>query len=151
ERIQRLGIDLRLNQFADGAKVAELLSQYDAVFLGIGLGHTAPLGIPGENLSGVLESLEFIFQTHAQPLDRCRVGKNVVVVGGGNTAIDAANAAVRLGAETVTIAYRRDRESMPAFAHEYDCAVESGVGFEWLAQPARILEKSGHVSGVQFV
>ena len=81
-----------------------------------------PLGIPGENLTGVWESLAFIFQTHTKPLSKCAVGQRVVVLGGGNTAIDVANAALRLGAEQVTLAYRRDLASMPAFRHEYQLA-----------------------------
>ncbi|MFQ5490115.1 MAG: NAD(P)-dependent oxidoreductase [Phycisphaerae bacterium] len=148
-RIQRMDIDLRLKHPVDGPGVLKLLEDYDAVFLAVGLGRTAPLGIHGENLTGVWESLEFIFQTHTKPLNKCQVGKHVVVIGGGNTAIDAANAAVRLGAQSVTIAYRRDHASMPAFTHEYDLAVESGVHFEWLTKPKRIIGKAGKVTGLR--
>lgn len=150
ERIRRLGVDLRLRRPIRGPALARLLAEFDAVFLSVGLGRTAALNIPGERLNGVIESLEFIFQTHTKPLARCNVGRRVVVIGGGNTAMDAANAAIRLGAEMVTVAYRRDRESMPAFAHEVAFAVESGVRFEWRAQPVRILGSAGRVSGVRF-
>jgi glutamate synthase (NADPH/NADH) small chain len=75
----------------------------------------------------------------------------VVVVGGGNTAMDAANAALKLGAESVTIAYRRDRDSMPAFEHEYEFTHANGVQFEWNARPARIVGKSGHATGLRCV
>lgn len=149
ERIKRMGIDLRLKKLVDGDKLAKLLAEYDAVILAIGLGHTAPLNIPGEDLAGVWEALDFIFQTHTRPLRKCAVGHHVVVIGGGNTAIDVANAAVRLGAETVAVAYRRDQAAMPAFQHEYELAVSSGVQFEWLTQPARIVGKSGQVAGVR--
>lgn len=149
ERIARMGIDLRLKQRIDGDRLGQLLEEYDAVFLAIGLGHTAPLGIPGEKLAGVWESLSFIFQTHLRPLSRCTVGRSVVVIGGGNTAIDAANAAVRLGAESVTLAYRRDATSMPAFHHEHDLAVASGVHIEWLAKPTRIMGRDGKVTGIR--
>lgn len=149
ERILRMGVDLRLKQPIDGARLIELLDEYDAVFLGVGLGCTAPLGIPGENLKGVWESLDFLFQTHTKPLGKCAVGKHVVVIGGGNTAIDAANVAVRLGAESVTIAYRRDLAAMPAFRHEYELAVASGVQFAWLTKPLRIMGRGGKVTGVR--
>lgn len=151
ERVKRIGVEIRLRQRTDAAKLRRLLAEYDAVFLAIGLGRTAPLSIPGENLKGVVESLELIARTHTQPPGRCRVGRRVIVIGGGNTAMDAANAAVRLGAECVMVAYRRDREAMPAFAHEVELAAASGVRFEWLAQPVRILGKSGRVRGVRFV
>lgn len=149
ERIKRMGIHLRCNHAVTGAELRRLLDEFDAVFLGVGLGRTAPLGIPGENLKGVRESLEFIYQTHTRPLDRCAVRGDVVVIGGGNTAIDAARAAIRLGAQRVTIAYRRDADSMPAFRHEYDGAVADGVAFEWLAVPRRIIGRNGRATGVR--
>lgn len=149
ERITRMGIELHLKHPIDAKKLAGLLQEFDAVFLGIGLGRTAPLNIPGEDAKGVWESLDFIFQTHTKSLSRCETGREVVVIGGGNTAIDAANAARKLGAETVTIAYRRDHQCMPAFAHEYELALENGVGFVWNAEPIRIIEKKRRVTGVR--
>lgn len=149
ERVLKLGVDLRLKTPVDAAMLERLLDEYDAVFLAVGLGSTAPLGIPGENLKGVVESLAFVFQTHTKPLNKCGVGRNVVVIGGGNTAIDAANAAVRLGAESVTLAYRRDKASMPAFEHEYALALSSGVQMQWLVKPTRVLGRAGKVSGVR--
>src|SRR5207245_6270549 len=95
----------------------KLLAEFDAVFLGIGLGQTLPLGVEGENLPGVWEALDFIFQTHTKPFAECEVGRQVLVLGAGNTAIDVATAARRLGAEQVTIAYRRGEDAMPAFAY----------------------------------
>lgn len=150
ERIRRIGVDLRLRQPIDGPRLRRLLDEYDAVFLAVGLGRTAPLGIPGEDARGVLESLDFIFQTHTKPLAKCQVGRDVLVIGGGNTAIDAANAALKLGARRATIAYRRDRAAMPAFEHEYDHALAGGVRFEWLAQPLRVVARAGRVAGVRF-
>ena len=139
EMIRRIGIEIELGHRITGAEVIELLGAFDAVFLGIGLGRTLPLGIDGETQNGVWEALNFIFQTHTKPLADCTVGKNVVVIGAGNTAIDVATAAKRLGAETVTITYRRSEELVPAFAYEYELAKSDGVRFEWLAQPVRIL------------
>jgi glutamate synthase (NADPH/NADH) small chain len=152
--IRRIGIDIALNHPVAGEEVRTFLSQYDAVFLGIGLGRTMPLGIEGEDLMGVWEALDFIFQTHTRPLTECTVGDRVVVVGAGNTAIDVATAAKRLGARSVTIAYRRSEALMPAFAYEYALARADGVRFEWFAQPVRILADGngdGQARGVKFV
>jgi glutamate synthase (NADPH/NADH) small chain len=149
ERIKRLGMNIHLKSPIDGARLAELLEEYDAVYLAIGLGRTAPLGIPGEDHKDVWESLAFIEQTHSKPLAKCAVGRDVVVIGGGNTAIDCANAAVRLGAETVTMAYRRGREAMPAFAHEVELAVESQVEFEWNTAPTKVMTRGGKVTGLR--
>jgi len=145
------GIDLRLKTPVNGAKLAELLRDFDAVFLGIGLGHTAALGIPGEDLPGVWEALDFVFQTHTKPLDQCICGKRVVVIGGGNTAVDVATAAVRLEAPSVTIAYRRGESDMPAFAYEYELAKSDGIGWEFFAAPTEVIAgPDGRVFAVEF-
>ncbi len=150
ELVRAMGVTIHLRRPVNGAAISELLAQYDAVFLAVGLGKTASPKIPGENAKGVWESLAFIAQTHTAPIEQCEVGRRVIVIGGGNTAIDAANAAVRLGAAHVTIAYRRDAVSMPAFAHEYEEAQRSGVQFEWNAIPTRIFEENGQATGVEF-
>ena len=149
ERVRRIGVNIHTKSHVDGARLATLLAEYDAVYLAIGLGPTAALGISGEQHKGVWEALDFVFQTHTKPLSKCSVGRNVVVIGGGNTAIDCANAAVRLGAASVTIAYRRDAASMPAFAHEYELAVESGANFEWHTVATKVLARGGKVTGVR--
>jgi glutamate synthase (NADPH/NADH) small chain len=152
ELVRQVGIDLRLNQRVTANGLKRLLQEFDAVFLGVGLGHTYPLGIPGENLPGVWESLDFIFQTHTKPFDECEAGRRVIVIGAGNTAIDVATAATRLGADEVTIAYRRGQEAMPAFAYEYGLAKADGVRFEWYAQPvAMVAGPDGRVAGIRFV
>ncbi len=145
------GIDLRLNSPLKGADVAQLLADHDAVFLAIGLGRTAPLGIPGEDLPGVWEALDFVFQTHTKPLEQCEVGRRVVVIGGGNTAVDVATAAVRLGAEHATIAYRRTAADMPAFAYEYELAKADGIAWEFSAAPVRVVGQGGKATSVEFV
>ena len=129
---------------------ARLLASHDAVFLGIGLGRTMALGIEGEEQDGVWEALDFIFQTHTGPLTECTVGSAVVVIGAGNTAIDVATAAKRLGADSVTIAYRRSEALMPAFAYEYALARADGIRFEWFAQPLRVVGDGGAARGVEF-
>lgn len=151
ELVRQLGVDIRLNQQVTADALKTLLTKFDAVFLGIGLGETLPLGIEGEDWPGVWEALNFIFQTHTKPLTECEVGKQVLVVGGGNTAIDVATAAKRLGAEQVTIAYRRGEDAMPAFAYEYELAKTDGIRFEWFAQPIRILAENGAARGVEFL
>jgi glutamate synthase (NADPH/NADH) small chain len=151
ELVRQIGIDLRLNQRVTPDALKSLLVEFDAVFLGVGLGRTAPLGIEGEDLPGVWEALDFIAQTHTRPLAECEVGREVLIIGAGNTAIDVATAAKRLGAERVTIAYRRGEEAMPAFAYEYELAKADGVYFEWFVQPVRVLGDGGHASGVEFV
>jgi len=151
EMIRRISIDIEFNHPVTGDEVRALLDAFDAVFLGIGLGRTLPLGIDGEDLEGVWEALDFIFQTHTRPFTECKVGANVLVIGAGNTAIDVATAAKRLGAETVTIAYRRSEALLPAFAYEYELAKSDGVRFEWFAQPIRVAGDGRAVHGVEFL
>ena len=151
ELVRQVGVEIRLNQHVTGEALKSLLAEFDAVFLGIGLGHTLPLGIEGEDLPGVWEALDFIFQTHTKPLAECEIGKQVLVIGGGNTAIDVATAAKRLGAEQVTIVYRRGENAMPAFAYEYELAKADDVRFKWFAQPVRIIADNGSVRGVEFM
>ena len=148
ERVRQMGAEILLSSPVDGDGVARLLGEYDAVFLGIGLGATASLNIPGEDLKGVWEALDFIYQTHRKPLAECEVGRRVVVIGGGNTAIDTANAAARLGAERVIIAYRRSAADMPAYEHEVELAKAGGVSFEWLVAPVAIEDRDGTACGL---
>lgn len=150
EYLLAIGIDLQLNAPVNSSKLSRLLNEYDAVCLAVGLGTTAHLGLPGEDLPGVVEALDFIFQTHTGPLSECRVGKDVVVIGAGNTAIDAATEAVRLGAESVTIVYRRSQFEMSAFRYEYELAKGDQIRFEWHLTPEAFIEREGHLSGVRF-
>jgi glutamate synthase (NADPH/NADH) small chain len=148
--IRRIGIPIEFGRRLSAAEIAGFINEFDAVFLGIGLGRTRPLAIDGEDLDGVWEALDFIFQTHTGPLADCKIGAHVVVIGAGNTAIDVATAAKRLGALTVTIAYRRSENSIPAFAYEYELAKSDGVQFAWQIQPVRIVGDRGKVVGVEF-
>ena len=110
--------------------------EYGAVFLGIGLGSMHALRLPGAEHRDVVDALEFIARYKTG--GNLEVGNKVVVIGAGNTAIDAANAARRLGAAQVTIVYRREERDMPAFGFEYEHAKQEGVLFEWLAQPVAV-------------
>lgn len=146
------GIDLKLNTPVDRPLLDKIRAEYDAVFIGIGLGTTSKLGIDGEDETpGVVEALEFVFQSHRKPLDQCTVGRNVIVIGAGNTAVDCATEAVRLGAEKVTMAYRRSQHEMSAYAYEYDLAKQDGIEFEWNAMPVAFnQDAAGVLNGVQF-
>lgn len=137
-----LGVELRLGEHV----ALEELDGVDAIFLAVGLGDDADVRYPGDDLPGVWESLPFIaaLKTGVPP----RLGEDVVVVGGGNTAIDVACEARRLGAPRVTLVYRRTRREMPAYAHEVDEAEAEGVEFRFLADPVRLLG-THHVEGVE--
>jgi dihydropyrimidine dehydrogenase (NAD+) subunit PreT len=150
--VQQIGVTIRLNHAVSADQIKQMLGEYDAVFLGIGLGQTAPLGIPNENAPGVWESLNFIFQTHTKPFEQCEVGKHVLVIGAGNTGVDVATAAIRLGAQKVTIAYRRGDDAMPAYRYEYDLAKKDAVQFEWYAQPEGVVvDEAGKAIGMEFI
>ncbi|MGH9667961.1 MAG: NAD(P)-dependent oxidoreductase [Bryobacteraceae bacterium] len=136
EFIRSLGVDFVTAHIGASMSVAEIESQFDAVFLGVGLGPTLPLGIGGETLRGMTDALQFIA---AYKTGIPAVGRRVVVIGGGNTAIDAAVAAKRLGAEEVRMLYRRGEREMPAFRFELDRARQAGVLFEWLTQPVAVV------------
>ncbi len=146
-----MGVDLRLNSPVDHSGLKKLLEDNDAVFLAFGLGSTTGLSIPGEHAEGVWEALDFIEQMHrTDGFTDCRVGRNVVVIGCGNTAIDAATAAIRLGADRVTICYRRSPEEMSAYAYEYELAKSDGVAFEWYVQPVEFLHSANRLTGIRF-
>lgn len=151
QMILDLGVELRTGVVI-GVDVPfeELERDYDAVFVGVGLGSTRRLGIPGEELTGVEDALSFIEHLKMNPYDRTPVGRRVVVVGAGNTAIDAATQARRLGAERVTIIYRRGEMEMPAYHYEYELAKKDGCEFRFLTVPRRILG-NGTVAGVECV
>ena len=136
EMLAQLGVDFHFETVIDAAALVELERSHDAVFLGIGLGAIHRLGIAGEQLSGVTNALDLIagYKSGAST----KVPARVVVVGAGNTAIDAAIAAVRLGSTEVHIVYRRGPEQMSAFSFEYEHAREAGVKFLWHVQPVRI-------------
>jgi len=140
--VRSLGVEFRLGAEIGGElRLKELEDQFDVLFVGAGLGPTQPLGIPGQDLPGVIDALHFISE-YKTKRGATPVGKRVVVVGGGNTAIDAATAALRLGAVQVDILYRRSELEMPAFRFEYDMAKEDGVHFHWLTLPVAIHGKN---------
>jgi glutamate synthase (NADPH/NADH) small chain len=133
DMLAQLGVEFRFNTMVDAAALAELEAEYDAVFLGMGLGAIHKLGIAGEELAGVTNALDFIAGYKSGAI--ADVPPKVAVIGAGNTAIDAAIAAVRLGANEVTMVYRRGPEQMSAFEFEYEHARQEGVTFLWHVAP----------------
>jgi len=149
ELLRSMGVEFRRGEVgADGVTLEQLEKDFSFIFLGIGLGAMERMGIPGEDLAGVMDALRFIERYKTGP--NFPVAGRVAVIGGGNTAIDAANAARRLGADEVHLFYRRTEREMPAFAFEYDRSKVEGVQFHWLAQPLEILGCDGHAAGVRF-
>ncbi|MDR0610668.1 MAG: NADPH-dependent glutamate synthase [Planctomycetaceae bacterium] len=143
----RLGVRIELNQvIGKTLTVEELLDDFNAVFIGVGAGLPMFLNLPGEDLGGVYSANEYLtrsnlmkayqFPRYDTPIIR---GRNVCVIGGGNVAMDAARTAIRLGAESVKIVYRRSRAELPARAEEIHHAEEEGVEFLFLTNPQQYL------------
>ena len=127
--------------------IDELEQKFDAIFVGVGLGKIGRLGVPGDELDGVVDAIDYIAQLKLER-SSLRAFKKVVVIGGGNTSIDCVTQAQRLGAEEVTLVYRRGPDEMPAYKHEVQLARESGTRFVFLANPVRVLGR-GKVEGIE--
>jgi dihydropyrimidine dehydrogenase (NAD+) subunit PreT len=149
ELVRSLGVEFRNAEVGTAVSIEDLERQFDFLFIGVGLGAMERLGIPGEDAQGVIDALRFIERYKTLP--DFQVARRVIVIGGGNTAIDAANAAVRLGAEEVHLFYRRTEKEMPAFPFEYDHSKVEGVQFHWLAQPVEVVARDGRATAVKFV
>jgi glutamate synthase (NADPH/NADH) small chain len=147
--VRSLGVDFQVRDISSEADFAQLEAEFDIIFLAVGLGAMRKLGIPGDDHPKVVDALEFIasYKTGG----RISVGNKVVVVGAGNTAIDAANAAKRLGAQDVHIIYRREERDMSAFEFEYEHARQEGIHFHWNTQIVAIHNDDGHLSSVECV
>ena len=141
EMLSQLGVEFHMDTTIDAARLEDLEREHNAVFLGIGLGAIHKLGIGGEELPGVTNALDLIADYKSGKLTA--VPERVIVVGAGNTAIDAAIASVRLGATEVHIVYRRGPEQMSAFSFEYEHAKSEGVKFLWYVLPTRISGDKG--------
>ena len=148
--IEQLGVTIETNkQLGKDFTLQELRDKkYDAIFIGIGAPESFGLGIMGEDADGVVMALPFLREYNIR--GSVPVGKKVVVVGGGNAAIDAARTALRLGAEAVTVLYRRSQEEMPAYAEEVREAIYEGIKLMPLTHPVEILKaQDGKVTGVR--
>ncbi|MGQ9551256.1 MAG: NADPH-dependent glutamate synthase [Candidatus Bathycorpusculaceae bacterium] len=159
--VKKLGVEIRTDCLVGRTyTIPELLKKgFNAVFIGTGAGLPQFLGIPGENLGGIYSANEFLirvnlmkayaFPEYDTPI---RIGRHVVVIGGGNVAMDSARSALRLGAEEVCIVYRRSRDELPARKEEVENAEEEGIVFEFLAAPTRFIgDEKGWVKQMECI
>ena len=154
-----LGVELKLDSVIGKIDTVDelLASGYDAIFLGTGAGLPMFMNIPGENLNGVYSANEFLTRVNLMRAYRfpeydtpVKVGKNVAVIGGGNVAMDSARCALRLGADEVTIVYRRSEAEMPARREEVENAMEEGIQFKLLTNPKRFIgNEENWVTGME--
>lgn len=162
QQVEGLGVHFQLNSEITATdslnepnglnriKLGEILDTHEAVFLAIGLGATNRLNIPGEELDGVYDALHFIERIKSRDWASVPLGRRVAVIGAGNTAIDAVTQAKRLGAEKVTMVYRRSEKDIPAYDYEYELAKRDGVEFVWNAAPIGILsDGNGGIAGLR--
>jgi NADPH-dependent glutamate synthase beta subunit-like oxidoreductase len=146
ERIINLGIEVQTGCRAGRDVTWEELKSWDAVFLAAGAHQSLSLGIEGEASQGMIAGTAFLRDVNnGLPVS---IGKRVAIIGGGNTAVDCARAAIRIGAKPV-ILYRRTREEMPAIAAEVEEALEEGVEVQWLTSPVAVISRGGQLVGLQ--
>jgi glutamate synthase (NADPH/NADH) small chain len=147
---KQLGFNIHYNQaIKTKDQLEELENNYAAIFLGVGIGPTRDLGLDGEDKEGVIGAVEFIEELRMKHHE-IQVPEKVVVIGGGNTAMDAASESAKMGAKQVSLVYRRDRESMGAYDFEYDFTVSTGVDPVFNATPIEIIG-NGQTTGVKFI
>ncbi len=147
--LKKLGMKIEAQkELGANLTLQDLRANFSAVFLSVGLGATNTLGIPGEAF--ILDGLEYIEQSKMN-VDKLVVGRHVLVIGAGNTAIDCATIAKRLGAEQVTMVYRRTENEMTAYPHEYEFIKREGVQFSFLTQPVRVITRNNSVESLECV
>ncbi|MCG8641179.1 MAG: FAD-dependent oxidoreductase [Desulfobacterales bacterium] len=151
EVVTNLGVEIQYNKTLGKDITVEGLKSdgYDAVFLGLGAHKGISLGIPGEELDGVRQGVDFLRELNLT--GKTAVGKKVAIIGGGNVAIDVARSAIRMGAEETTILYRRTRKEMPAWEEEICAAEDEGTRIEYLAAPQEILADAGRVKALRVI
>lgn len=147
--IVALGVEIRTRMRLGDNLSFEDLHDYQAVFLAVGQHRSRKLGIPGEDTQGVLPGLGFLRQVNLP--GKVSVGRRVAVIGGGNTAMDSARAALRFGASEVMVLYRRSRHEMPAVPDEVEETEQEGVELEFLTTPVEVLKENGRVTGLRCV
>src|SRR5678815_3884260 len=140
------GIEIKYNQeLGKDISLSQLKKEFDAVYLGIGVGVARQLDIPGEKLEGVVDAIQFIYDIRDKGYSTVPVGDKVAVIGMGMTAIDAATQSKRLGAKEVTLIYRRTQDEMPCTEFELNIAKQDGCNIIWLAAPKKVKGKKGKV------
>jgi len=151
ELITNMGVELKTNApLGEELTVDDLFDQgYKAVYLALGAHKGITLGIPGEQAQGIRQGVDFLREVNLS--GSAPVGRHVAIVGGGNVAIDVARSAVRLGAESVQIIYRRTRTEMPAWEEEIQAAETEGVSLTYLAAPQEVLVRDGKVTGLRCI
>lgn len=159
--ITKLGVEFRSDALIGRLFTIDDLfcKGYEAIFIGTGAGLPKFLCVPGENLNGIYSANEFLIRVNLmksynfpQYKTPIRIGKKVVVIGGGNVAFDSARSALRLGADSVSIVYRRSRDEMPAREEEISNAEEEGINFKYQASPTRFIgDEQGNVKAMEYV
>jgi heterodisulfide reductase subunit A len=145
--IRRLGVEFKTDVEIDAQAIADLRDQHDAVFIATGAHEPMAAALPNDDADGVLWGIEFLRKVNLG--ERVEVGRRVAIVGGGNTAIDAARTALRTGAEEVSIYYRRSRGEMPASDEEVAALLEEGIDIQFLVTPTRVIADDGRVVGIE--
>ena len=151
ESIMEAGVKIRTNtRVGDDILFEDLLSNYKAIFVASGAHKSKRLGIPGEDATGVIDAMEFLKDVNLGK--KVELGRSVGIIGGGNSAVDAARVAFRsAGCEKTTMIYRRTRAEMPAFGEEVNAAVEEGIQFQFLTAPTKIITEDGRIKGVECI
>jgi len=144
--IEDLGVDIRLNTPIDDIETL-FTDGYKAVFIATGAHRGTKMGIPGEDLPGVYDAIEFLREINLGR--QMEVGKRVAVIGGGNSAIDSARVSLRKGAQEVHVFYRREEKDMPAIGEEIEAAKEEGIKFHFLTSPTKVIDKAGKAGGLE--
>jgi len=149
KNITALGVEFEVNRkIEDLSKLKD--EGFDSIFISVGTHDTSSLGVDGSDLDGIISCLDFLREANIGERQNLQ-GKKVMVIGGGNTAMDASRTALRLGAEKVTVIYRRSRDEMPCFKPEIDEAEEEGVNISVLRNPIKFFGENGNLQKVQLI
>ncbi|WP_244943877.1 NAD(P)-dependent oxidoreductase [Siminovitchia fortis] len=153
QQVESLGVSIRTNiEIGKDISASDLIKDYDAVILAVGMSKVPMLQIEGEDLIGVYDAIDLIEKIKHENYPSEFAGKRVAVIGAGNTAIDGATTSIRLGADNVKILYRRTQAEMTAYDFEYEFAKQDGVEFRWLTTPKRLIgDSSGRLKQMECV